>query len=197
MKTNILAIVVSALLLLSAMEGKAQRIRHEHWKLRTVDITGNYADNGLTIMKAICLSGGTAAHSIALGILSSSNDQLLSGAEICYKHNLLPESENTNIYLSLLGQFNFSIPLRESINVLVHPKDFVGEYERFNTLDFGAGFGLKQYLSQSISIWASIYYDYYKREIIPSEDRRITDFSRFSADSGTTINLKLGLSIEF
>ena len=201
MKTRIPRITVRFILVMILcilVNGVYAQHRHrEYWELRSANFSVGYADNGFGFNNEIGISSGTSTQYLVLGLLSSPKPLKITGAKINYQYFLLPAEESTNIYLSILSEFNIGAALTDDLNVLMHEKDFKGEYEKYNSLDLGFGFGLKQSLLYNLSISASIYLDYYKRQIASSKDSRISDYSRYSSDSGIALNVKIGVSYEF
>lgn len=194
---KIIIVTILSILVNVAFAQHRQYGRQESWSLKSVNYNVGYVGNGLSFNNEIGLTAGTSTNNVNISILTTPRPLKIIGAMVNYQYYLLPAEESTNIYISVLGEIKIKSALTDELNVLMHEKDFKGEYEKFNTIDLGAGFGIKQNLFLGLSINAAIHLDYYKRQIASAQDLRTVDFARYSEDTGFVLNLKLGVTYDF
>lgn len=195
-KKIIIVTILTILVNIAFAQNRTYR-QKESWNIKSIEYNLGYVGNGLDINNEIGFTAGVASHNVNFSILTTPRPLKVIGGMINYQYSLLPSSENTNIYVSILGEFKLKTSLSEELNILMHEKDYKGEYEKFNTIDLGAGFGIKQNLFMGLSINASIHLDYYKRQLASAQDLRTVDFARYSDDAGLVLNLKLGIAYQF
>jgi len=175
----------------------AQNRHRANWNVTSLTYGVGYSGNGLGMTNELSLGFGSDNNQFEFSVLTTQRPVTLNGVQANYQYFLIESKESTSLFVTTMASYRMKSQLTGDLNLLMHSKDFVGEYERYNTLDLSAGFGLKQRLVAGLCIETSICLDYYTRQLASLKDNRNVDFARYSADSGIGLNLKLGITYEF
>lgn len=199
LKTNLFRIISIALLVqfLSVSTSWSQSCKAPLKKEIGGAINLTNTSSGLGLLAEANLFVKVEHSEFKLGVVFQNEYKKISGFSWQYRYYLL-DNENVNLYLHYYGMANRNINLRSEINYIFHRFNYseVEEFEKFNTQEHYAGFGIQVKTVKNLFVDAKIGIGGYMSQVLGEDLRDKNSTSHFDNDFGVLLSVGLRYKIE-